>query len=127
MKIKLNKFFKIILIIAILGIIGILLGQNVQAWNANFSQFDNVPAGNSGNTVTNVMGAVINIVSVIAAGIAIIMFIWIGLSYIQAGPEGKADAKKELPSYITGAVILFASSGILKLLQMFIDSNVNSI
>lgn len=127
MKVKLNKILKIILIITILGVIGVLFSQNVGAWNANFTRFDNVSAGRSGNTVTNVMGAIINIVSVVSAGVAIIMFIFIGLTYIQSGPEGKADAKKELPSYITGAIILFAASGILKILQMFIDSNINSI
>lgn len=127
MKTKLNRILKILLIIVMLNFVFLIFCGTTEAWNADFEQFDNIEAGRSGNTVTNVVGAVINIVSVIAAGIAIIMFILIGIDYIQSGPEGKADAKKELPSYITGAIILFAASGILKLLQMFIDSNVNNI
>lgn len=127
MKIKLNRVLKILLIIVLLSFLFMTFCGTVDAWNANFGQFDDKVAEKSGETVTNIVGAVINLVSIVAAGIAIIMFIIIGLNYIQSGPEGKADAKKELPSYITGAIILFAASGILKLLQMFIDGNINNI
>ncbi|MCI8308694.1 MAG: hypothetical protein HFJ45_00410 [Clostridia bacterium] len=124
---KFSKIFKILILITLLGCVCFSFCQTVQAWDADFDQFDNKDPGNSGNTVSDIVGALINVVSIISAGIAIIMLIFTGMSYIGRGPEGKADAKKGLSSYVIGAVLLFAASGILKLLQMFIDSNVNNI
>ena len=72
------------------------------------------------------MGAVINIVSIAGAGIAIIMLIWLAIRYVNTyHPADKAEIKKQLPVYITGAVILFAASSILKIIQMFVDTNIN--
>lgn len=120
-----NKILKL-LIICILFIV--FLTQTIFAWNPNWDLFDDDNfAGNASVAVTNVMGSAINIISVVGAGVAIIMLIVVGLKYITESPEGKAEVKKTLPNYITGAVILFAASGILKLVQMFIDANVNSI
>ena len=73
------------------------------------------------------MGAIINVASTIGAGVAIIMLVVIGIQYTTKGAEGKAEAKKDLTGYTIGAVILFGVSGILKLLQMFIDGNLNNI
>ena len=72
------------------------------------------------------MRAVINIVSIAGAGIAIIMLIWLAIRYVNTyHPADKAEIKKQLPVYITGAVILFAASSILKIIQMFVDTNIN--
>ena len=72
------------------------------------------------------LGAVINIVSIAGAGIAIIMLIWLAIRYVNTyHPADKAEIKKQLPVYITGAVILFAASSILKIIQMFVDTNIN--
>jgi len=126
---KKNIILKIILTIFLLTLISFICIQTVQGfdWKGQMTEFEGVQAGNSSNTVTGIMGALINIVSVIAAGIAIIMLIVMGVGYVTQGAEGKADFKKGLPTYIAGAVILFAASGILKLVQVFIDGNVNSI
>jgi hypothetical protein len=123
---KKNKVLKIFFIIAIAGIISMLLCQCVQGWTIDTEPFDNVSAGRTGNTVTKIVGALINIVSTISAGIAIIMLVIIGVTYVIKGPEGKAEVKKGLISYVVGAIILFAASGILKLLQVFIDGNINN-
>jgi type IV secretory pathway VirB2 component (pilin) len=124
---KVNKILKIFLIIIILGIISILICQSVNGWNADFNQFDDADTGNSGAIVTNVLGATINFISILAAGIAIIMLIVLGIMYVMDGAEGKAEIKKSLTSYVVGAVILFAASGVLKIIQMFVDSNINNI
>ena len=94
----------------------------------NIEKFEqNQNAGRAGNTVTGIMGALINLMSTIGAGVAIIMLVVIGIQYVTKGAEGKAEAKKDLNGYIIGAIIIFGVSGFLKLLQMFIDSNLNKI
>ena len=124
---KKNKLLKILLVFLILMMIGLMVQNNVFAeWN--FVQFDSDDvAPMTSATVTNVVGAIVNIVSIVSAGIAIIMLVVIGVKYVNAAPGGKAEVKKDLTGYIIGAVILFATTGILKLLQMFINANVNNI
>ena len=122
-----KKFLKVMIVLLIIMTIGLMIANNSSAWNMALNAFEDKDAGTAGEKVTDVMGAIINIVSTIGAGIAIIMLIVIGIKYVSASPEGKADAKKDLPGYVIGAVILFGISGILKLLQMFIDANLNDV
>ena len=106
----------------------LLISNNSLAWDIEdkLEGFNNADAGQSGTTVEQVVGAVIKLVSTIGAGVAIIMLVVIGIQYVTKGAEGKAEAKKDLTGYIIGAVILFGVSGILRLLNMFIDANLNN-
>lgn len=126
MKVKRN-FLKVSISILVLLIIGLVISNNALAWQMNLSAYENASGGRAGNTATSIMGAVINVASTVGAGVAIIMLITIGIQYVSKGAEGKAEAKKDLTGYIIGAVILFGVSGILKLMQMFIDANLNDI
>ena len=122
-----KKFFKVIILILVLLTIGLIISNNVFAWEMKLESYENADAGRAGNTATNFMGAFINLASTVGAGVAIIMLITIGIQYVSKGAEGKAEAKKDLTGYIVGAVILFGVSGLLKLLQMFIDANLNKV
>ena len=123
-----KKIIKIILIVLLLLTVGLIISNNAFAsWNMDLESYDRDNAERAGNKITNVMGAVINMMSTIGAGIAIIMLIVIGIQYVSKGAEGKAEAKKDLTGYIIGAVILFGVSGILKILQMFINANLNNV
>ena len=127
---KINKkIVKIVSIILLLFLVGLIISNNVFAYDyANtYKAFENKNAGRAGNTITDLMGAIINIMSVVGVGIAIIMLIVLGIQYTNKGAEGKAEAKKDLTGYIIGAVLLFGVSGILKILQMFIEANLNNV
>lgn len=94
---------------------------------ANLAKFDQ--AGNTGNTenaVSNIIGAIIKIARVIGAGVAIIMLIVLAIQYIAASPEGKAEIKKNSTIYIVGAIILFAASAILGIIQNFATDNIGN-
>ena len=127
---KKNIMLKIIAIILLLLVFSFaFINNNSFAWDVEekLKAIDNssTSSGEAGNKVTKLMGATINLVSTIAAGIAIIMLTIIGIKYVSNSTEAKADAKKDLPGYVIGAVILFGVSGLLRLLQMFIDANLN--
>ena len=83
--------------------------------------FDSAEKDTSGaaNAVTNIIGAIIYIARIVGAGVAIVMLIVLAIQYIAASPEGKAEIKKKSAIYITGAVILFAASAILGIIQNF--------
>ena len=123
---KKNIVLKIIFIILIFISVSVIMSQNLYAWNMHLDKYEKADtnyAGKAGGMVTNVVGAVIQIAYTVGAGVAIIMLIVIGIQYLSAGAEGKAEAKKDLSGYITGAIILFGVSGILRILQMFIQAN----
>ena len=124
-----KKIFKIIILIFVLLMIGMIISNNSFAWDikGDIDAYETADAGNAGKRITGLVGAIIDIASTVGAGIAIIMLIVIGIKYVSAEPGEKASAKKDITAYVIGAVILFGVSGILKLLQMFIDSNLNSI
>lgn len=126
---KMNKkiLLKIAIVMLMLLVVSLMINNNAFAWDMNLSSYENASGGRAGNTVTSVMGAVINMASTVGAGVAIIMLIVIGLQYVSKSAEGKAEAKKDITGYVIGAVILFGVSGILKLLQMFIDANLNNV
>lgn len=71
------------------------------------------------SATNNIAGSVISIAKVVCAGIAIIMLTVIAMKYMMAAPSEKADIKKHAVVYIVGAVIMFAATGILTIIQNF--------
>lgn len=125
---KKNKVLKLLIIFILIVIVSLVFSTFSYSWTPQWEMLDDTSlAQDSTTAVTSIMGAVVNIISVIGAGIAIIMLVVLGIRYVTQSASGKAEVKKDVPSYVIGAVILFATSGILKLLQMFIDANVNSV
>ena len=84
-------------------------------WN-NSTNYDTSGASTS---VKNLGTTIIAVMRVIAVGIAIIMIIVLAIKYMLAAPGDKADIKKHSTTYIIGAVILFAVSGLLTIIQKF--------
>lgn len=74
------------------------------------------------SSVTTIAGSVISIAKVICAGIAIIMITVIAMKYMMAAPSEKADIKKHAVVYVVGAVIMFAATAILQIIQNFATS-----
>lgn len=73
------------------------------------------------NTVSNVLNGLISATRIIGAAVAIIILIVIACKYIIASAGDRADIKKYAMNYIIGAVILFAATGILGIIQTFVN------
>ena len=71
--------------------------------------------GNTGaaTAVTHTANNIIGIVQVICYAAAVIMLIYLGVKFITASPEGKAEIKKSAIIYVIGAVIVFAAGALL--------------
>ena len=67
----------------------------------------------------------ITIFKVVGVGVAVMMLIVLAMKYMMAAPGDKADIKKHAVPYLVGAVVLFAASGILQILEKFAEGNVN--
>lgn len=71
--------------------------------------------GNTGaaTAVTHTANNIIGIVQVICYAAAVIMLVLVGVKFITASPEGKAEIKKSAIQYVIGAIIVFAAGALL--------------
>ena len=85
-------------------------------------------AGNSAaaDSVGNVIGAVFYILKIVAVGVALIMLTVLAIKYMSSAPNEKAEIKKYAVVYIVGAVVMFAASGILAIIQKFAQGNIKA-
>lgn len=84
------------------------------------STADNVdkPTGAS-NTATNVVATVISSIRIIGVCFAVVMLLTVAMKYMSAAPGDKADIKKSAVAYVVGAIVLFAVTGILTIIEQF--------
>lgn len=123
-----NKKLFIIFQIALISLIVLMfLSQTVFAYDYNWNIYDNYEAGETGDAIYQVGGTVINILTIVAATVGVAILVIIGIRYMTTAPMGRAEIKKQLPFFITGAVISFAALAILKVIQIFIEENINTL
>ena len=121
---KAKRVMKIVVALLVAVMLVTAFTQTALAVNLDiFTNQENDSSGAS-NAVTNIIGSIIYIARIIGAGVAIIMLIVLAIQYIAASPEGKAEIKKNSTIYIVGAIILFAASAILGIIQNFATGNV---
>ena len=71
------------------------------------------------DSMKNMLGAILTVTRTVAVGVAVIMLLVLAIKYISAAPGDKAEIKKHATVYVIGAVVLFAASGILKIIELF--------
>lgn len=112
-----NKILKITLIaITILSIL-LLLGGSIFA--SGTGVFD-VPEGKSSTLsgkATSIGGVILGVFQAVGTVIAVVILVWLGIKYIMASPDGKAEIKKQAFGYILGAVLLFGAVWLVPLIQ----------
>lgn len=113
-------------IITILLIIATILG----AVNMVFAGDINIPNGSNGGysgtgldtTTSNIIG----IVQFICYAAAVILLVILGVKWISAAPDQKADLKKSAVIYVVGAVLVFAAGAILQVIRSVANNTVKS-
>lgn len=84
--------------------------------------------GNTGaaTAVTHTANNIIGIVQVICYAAAVIMLVLVGVKFITASPEGKAEIKKSAIQYVIGAIIVFAAGALLGVISNLSNSVVTT-
>lgn len=112
----------VIALFVILIVASIVCSNNVFAYDMMATinaQADATADDSVTKSVSNISGAVITIARVVCAAVAVAMLAILGMKYMSAAPSEKADIKKHAVVYIVGAVIMFACTGILGIIQQF--------
>lgn len=74
-------------------------------------------------SVNNIVSSVITIARIVGVTVAIVMLLVVAMKYMSAAPGEKADIKKSAVVYVVGAIVLFAVTGILGIINSF-SSNI---
>lgn len=70
-------------------------------------------------TATNISGTVMTVAKVACAGVAVIMLVVLAMKYMLSSVEDRATIKKHAVVYVVGAIVMFAASAILQIIQQF--------
>ena len=105
---------KIVKIAVILMLIAtILMTVNVVLGTVNMPKADGSATSNIQNPVQRIMG----IVQYICYAAAIILIVILGVRFMVASPDGKAEIKKSAVIYVIGAFLVFAAGAIIGILN----------
>ena len=74
-------------------------------------------AGGVTSGLSNSVARVLGVVKYICYAAAVIMLVMLGVKYLTASPDGKAEIKKTAVQYVIGAVLVFAAGVILTIIQ----------
>ena len=81
---------------------------------------------NASSAARKITGSLLNVFRMAAVGVALIMLVVVAIKYMSAAPEGKAEIKKHAVIYVVGAIVLFASAGILTIIENFASNNIKA-
>ena len=70
-------------------------------------------------------GATITIAQIICYGAAVIILMIVGVKFMIAAPEGKAQIKEKSVPAVIGAVLLFAVGSIIRIVANFGVANIS--
>lgn len=78
-----------------------------------------VDAGTATTTTRSVLATIIGVVKIAGVCVAVVMLLAVAMKYMSAAPGEKADIKKSAVVYVMGAIVLFAVTGILTIIEQF--------
>ncbi len=93
----------------------------------DFTSYDSTTGNSDADKIAQTtMGTAINIIRIVATGTAIIMLSYMGIKYITAAPNEKAEFKKSAMIYILGAILIFAAGNILGMIVNYTTTNIKA-
>ena len=112
-----TKIITILLIIAtILGAVSMVFADSIEIPGSG----NPIPGTGLDTTVKNIIG----IVQFICYAAAVILLVILGVKWISAAPDAKADIKKSAVIYVVGAALVFAAGAILQVIRNVMDHTI---
>ena len=109
---KLNKkSVRIISVIVLAIIMFVFMGTQVYAL-----ELPNVTPESPGDQANDLASVILNTMMWVGVMISVGMLIFLGIKYVTASPDGKADLKKQLGVYVLGFVLIVAATTIVGIL-----------
>ena len=120
-----NKMIRIIATAALSIIMLSVLATNAIAEPPSVDA-DYTTWGDNGK-ITSVGSIILGVATTVGMVVAVIMLVFLAIKYMSSSPNDKAEIKKHMVVWIVGAVLLFAASGVVKLIQGFGETVSNTL
>lgn len=114
---KKTRFLKFLFIIIQIICLTIIITNSVYA--GMYKIYD--PTINPFNESVSI---IIGIIQAVGMSVAVIMLTYIGIKFIYASPEGKAELKQQLFPYLIGCLLLFGASWLIGLIAKFANTEI---
>ena len=117
----------ILIIVLILSLVNISNGASNDPKDKSFYDgMKNVTMAHGLSTgINDGIGTLIGLLQFAGTGISIIMVTVLGIKYLLAGVDEKAEIKKHAVPIVIGAIFLFGATTFLKDLEKFASTNLN--
>ena len=116
--IKIKKLVVIILIIGLLtGFYASFTNNAMAVMNVKGTFSGEIQAGVDTTSITTITKTVLAAIRYTGSGIALIMLTYAFIKYMLSAASERAEIKKNLIPFVVGAVVLFAASNIVTMLQ----------
>ncbi len=118
---KVSKISKIVSVLFIIAAVALALNISL-ASVIDIPSPSTVSAAGFGKSISNVL----YVVSLICYAAAVILLIVLGVKWLVAAPDAKADLKKTAIYYVVGAVMVFAAGAILNVIKNVATSTITT-
>ena len=112
---------KVLMVVTALLTVVLLFSFVAPTFAVDPDRFDPNTTGSAADKVTDASNTIIGIVQIVGTAVAIIMLIYLGIKYVIAAPDEKAEIKKSAFIYVIAAIFIFAASNILGMLKDFAE------
>lgn len=118
---KLKKYTKILLILLLsVFLVSIVANESFSVGSSDaidaMDKMANTDLNDDTGKLGGIINAVIGLIQVAGTGISMIMVTVLGIRYLMAAPNDKADVKKQIAPLVIGAVILFAAVNLVDII-----------
>lgn len=120
-----KKIFKILTIIIYILFTTCLMSNTYATISGSFNGNVSGLEAKDLTSIKDILKAVLTIIRIVGVFIAVAILMIIACKYIIASAGDRADIKKYAISYIIGAIILFATSGIAAIIQKIVEESFN--
>lgn len=119
-----KKIIKYVIISFILTLFFTMLTTNYSL--ASFKGFSTSGSVSDSGKLNSIVSQILGIIQFFGLSIAVIMIISVGISYFTKShnPSEKAEVHKRLQTVLLGAVFVIGATGIVKLIQNLVLSNI---
>ena len=119
-----KTLIKSLVVLLVIGVVVASLIPSTSAMKYNSVTEKSVVSGaedksGASKALNNIVGGLLTMVQVVGSGVAVIMLIVLAIKYISAAPSDKAEIKKHAVVYVVGAIVMFAATAILQIIQNF--------
>jgi len=108
---------KVISGILLIIVVMFMLSNVVLASDPILSAMDKTQGSSNSTVLTNIGGRLYGIILVVGSIVATVMLAIMAIKFMTAGPDGKAEVKKNLIGFSIGLLILLCTFSILGIIQ----------